>query len=323
MRKALKHIPFRPERIELIRAAMQKAGLPFKPPLPLPDKPSIAVLQVGQELGVRYVLEGSVQKSGDKVRITAQLIDAKNGQHLWAERYDRELKDIFALQDQITMKVLTAIQVVLTDGCNGHLLKQKVPQSLEAFLKVLEGSEFWLCQCKEGNDLARNLAAEAISLDSEYAAAYVLMSKVYFMDQWLSPDKRPMGESIKLSMESAQKTIELDPSDPRVHGLLSYLYLYPDYKLYEKAITLGQKAVELSPNSADAHFYLGTALAYDGRYEEAIKIYKDMFRLNPRHQNSAYHSHVGLAYVLPDNMIQLFQNLEKGLQLLRKALFHT
>jgi adenylate cyclase len=256
----------------------------------------VKVQQVGRELGVRYVLEGSVQKSGERVRITTQLIDAKNRQNLWAEKYDRELKDIFALQDEITMKVLTALRVVLTDG-ERAFLKQKVPQSLEAYLKVMEGNKAWLCQCREGNDLARNLAAEAISLEPKYSAAYALESYVYFMDQWLSPDKRPISESIKLSMESAQKAVELDSSDPTVHGLLSYLYLYPNYKLYKKAITEGQKAVELAPNSADAHFYLGTAFAYDGRYEEAIKIYKNMFRLNPKHQNSAYHIHIGLAYI--------------------------
>jgi adenylate cyclase len=372
VKQVSKALPFKNQAdLKLFVDTMIKAGLPYEPPLPLPDKPSIAVLafdnlsgdpeqeyfsdgmaeniitalskvsgilviarnssftykgkpvrvqQVGRELGVRYVLEGSVQKSGNRVRITTQLIDAKNGQHIWAERYDRELKDIFVLQDQITIKVLTAVQVVLTDG-EQALLKQKEPISLEAYLKVLEGSEAWLCQCKSGNDLARNLATEAISLDPKYAAAHVLESKVYFMDQWLSPDKRPISESITLSMESAQKSIELDPSDPTVHGLLSYLYLYPNYKLYEKAIELGQKAVEIAPNSANAHFYLGTALAYDGRYGEATKIYKKMFRLNPRHQNSAYHIHSGLAFICSERYDLAISEYNKATQIAPKSPF--
>ena len=326
--------------------AFRKAGLPEHPPLPLPDKPSIAVLafdnlsgdpkqeyfsdgiaeniitalskvgelfviarnssftykgkpvkvqRVGRELGVRYVLEGSVQKSGDRVRITAQLIDAKNGLHVWAERYDRELKDVFALQDQIAMKVLTAVQVFLTDG-EKALIKQKEPKSLEAYLKVLKGREEWQCQCKQGNDVARNMAKEAISFDPGYSAAYVLESWVYFMDVWLSPDKRPAGESIKLAIASAQKAIELDQSDSAAHGWLGYLYTYP--RLYEKAIAQAEKAIEIEPNSSWAHFYLGTALAYDGKYEKSIKVFKKMFRLNPIHQWSSYHVHIGLPYLL-------------------------
>ena len=349
--------------------ALRKAGLPDKPPLPLPDKPSIAILafdnlsgdpeqeyfsdgiaeniitalskagelfviarnssftykgkpvkiqQVSRELGIRYVLEGSVQKSGDRVRITAQLIDAKNGQHLWADNYDRELKDIFALQDQITMKVLTAVQVVLTEG-ERALLKQKEPKSLKAYLKILKGREEWQCQCKQGNDLARNLAAEAISLDPEYSAAYVLESWVYFMDAWLSPDKRPVSESIKLAIASVQKAIELEPSDSAAHGWLGYLYTYP--KLYEKAIAQGEMAVELEPNSSWAHFYLGTALAYDGGYERAIKVFKKMFRLNPIHQWSSYHVHIGLAYILSGQYDLAISEYNKATQIAPKSHF--
>jgi TolB-like protein/class 3 adenylate cyclase/Flp pilus assembly protein TadD len=349
--------------------ALRKAGLPDNPPLPLPDKPSIAVLafdnlsgdpeqeyfsdgiaeniitalskvgelfviarnssftykgkpvkvqQIGRELGVRYVLEGSVQKSGDRVRITAQLIDAKNGQHIWAERYDRELKDIFALQDQIAIKVLTAVRVVLTDG-ERALVKQKEPKSLEAYLKILKGREEWRCQCKEGNDLARNLAADAISLDPEYSAAYHVQSQVYFMDAWLPPLKRSVKESLELAIKNAQKAVELDSMDAIAHGWLGYLYTYP--KLYEQAITQGEKAVQLAPNSASAHFSLGTALAYDGRYEEAIKNFKKMSRLSPRNRYSAYHVHAGLAYILSGQYELAISEYNKAVQIAPKSPF--
>ena len=254
---------------------------------------SVKVSQVAEELGVRYVLEGSVRRAGDQVRITAQLTDAFSGHHLWAERYDRDLKDIFALQDQITMKVLTALRVVLTEGFQA-LLKQKEPNSLEAYLKILKGREEWRCQCKEGNDIARNLASEAISLDPEYPAAYYLKSQVHFMDAWLPPFS--VRESIALAIKYAQKAIELDPNDALAHGFLGYLYGY--IKRYEDAIFQGEKAVKLAPNSSSAHFSLGMALVYDGRYEEAIRIYQKMFRLNPRDRYSAYYVHIGFPYLM-------------------------
>jgi len=191
--KGLKTYPYRPERTKIIRAAMQKAGLPFKPPLPLPDKPSIAVLafdnlsgdpeqeyfsdgiseeiisalsktdqlfviarnssftykgkpvnvkQISRELGVRYVLEGSVRKSEDRVRITAQLIDATKGHHLWSERYDRDLKDIFALQDEITMKIVTALQVELTEGEQMRMWAGRYKR-LDVQLKAMELMSLW------------------------------------------------------------------------------------------------------------------------------------------------------------------------------------
>ena len=254
----------------------------------------------------------------DRVRITAQLIDAKNGQHLWAENYDRELKDIFALQDQITMKVLTAVQVVLTAG-ERALLKQKEPKSLEAYLKILRGREEWRCQCKSGNDLSRNLAAEAISLDPEYSAAYHLKSQVHFMDAWIPPLKRPVSESIKLAIKNAQTAVELDPTDAIAHGWLGYLYTYP--KLYEQAIAQGEKAAELAPNSASAHFSLGTALAYAGRYEEAIEIFKKMSRLSPRNRYSAYHVHAGLAYILSGQYNLAISEYNKATQIAPKSHF--
>ena len=135
------------------------------------------------------------------------------------------------------------------------------------------------------------------------------------------PDRRPFGESVKLSVESTRKAIELDPTDPEGHGLLSYLYLFPNYKLYENAIAQGQKAIEISPNSSAAHFYLGTALAYDGRYEEAVKIYKKMFRLNPKHQNSAYHIHIGLAYICSQQYVLAISEYINATQIAPKSPF--
>jgi TolB-like protein/class 3 adenylate cyclase len=130
--------------------------------------------QIAEELGVRYVLEGSVRKEGERVRITAQLIDALKGHHLWAERYDRDLKDVFALQDEITMNILTALQVRLTEGEVAHI-SAKGTRKLEAYLKVLQARGPFYTITKEGLAQARRLCEEAIEIDPDYAAAYVYL----------------------------------------------------------------------------------------------------------------------------------------------------
>ena len=122
-------------------------------------------------MGVRYVLEGSVRKAGDKIRITAQLIDALTGHHLWAKRYDRNLNDIFAVQDEITKKIITAMQVKLTEGEQARAAA-KGTNNLEAYLKCLQANEYIHQVNTESNALGKQLAEEAIALDPEYAWAY-------------------------------------------------------------------------------------------------------------------------------------------------------
>ena len=136
------------------------------------------VQEVGKELGVRYVLEGSIQRSGDRVRVTAQLIDAQTGNHLWAERYDRELKDIFSLQDEITMKIMTELQVKLTDGEEARL-EVKNTNNVEAYAKFLQGRHYLLQRNPEDRIRARQMFEEAIALDPEYANAYAGLSAIY------------------------------------------------------------------------------------------------------------------------------------------------
>ena len=142
---------------------------------------AVKVQQVSEELGVRYVLEGSVRKANDKIRITAQLIDATKGSHLWAERYDRDLNDIFALQDEITLKIISALQVNLTVGEQARITA-KGTKNLEAYLKLMQASEAASRFTKEGNALARKLAEEVIALDPNYASAYLSLSATHLMD---------------------------------------------------------------------------------------------------------------------------------------------
>jgi TolB-like protein/class 3 adenylate cyclase/predicted Zn-dependent protease len=237
----------------------------------------VNVQQVGRELGVQYVLEGSVRKAGDRVRITAQLVDANTGNHLWAERYDRELEDLFALQDEITRQILTALEVKLTEG-EQALVVGSGTDNLEAYLKVLQARDLKRNMNIETNHKARRFAQEAIALDSNYATAYRWLSGTHLMDVWLGSSKSP-GESLKKAIELAKKAISLDNSLAGAHGLLGNIYIMR--KQYEKGIREAELAVELEPNGADAHALLGMGLRFADRPQEAIPMLKKAIRLNP------------------------------------------
>jgi len=255
------------------------------------DKP-VKVQQVSEELGVRYVLEGSVRKSGDKIRVTAQLIDALNGQHLWAGRYDRNLSDIFAVQDEITKKIITAMQVKLTEGEQARAAA-KGTNNLEAYLKYLQAKEYANVLNIESNALARQLAKEAIALDPEYAMAYKVLGRTHIVDVWFGTSKSPK-DSLAKARELLQKAIVLDDTYAEAYALLGFLYVMAEQD--DKAIALGEKAVALNPNSADAHFRLGKILSLaDNRWEESIPEYKKAIRLNPIPPNIYLYS-LGLAY---------------------------
>jgi adenylate cyclase len=237
---------------------------------------------------VRYVLEGSFRKAGDKVRVAAQLIDAIKGHHLWAERYERELKDIFALQDEITMKILGALEVKLTEG-EQATTRRKGTDNLEAYLKALQALEH---MNKEGNLLARQMAEEAIALDPEYARPYRILAGCHLLDLWLGLSKSPK-KSLERALEMAQKAISLDESHPCGYEILSAIYMV--MRQHEKAIAEAERAIALDPNGADAHSQLGIALIYAGRQQEAIAPLEKAIRINPI-APSKYFRRLGIAY---------------------------
>jgi adenylate cyclase len=271
----------------------------------------VKVQQVSEELGVRYVLEGSVQKSGDRVRLTAQLVDAIEGRHLWAERYDRNLKDIFAIQDEITLKIILALQVKLTEGEQARVLA-KGTDNLKAYLKVLEGIDHGYRWNKEANVRAKQLFEEAITLDPEYATAYERLGVIHVMDVWLGASKSPR-KSLARATELAQKAIALDDSLAFPHGLLGLINTMIGQ--YEKAIAESERAVSLEANSADSYAYLATALRYAGRPQEAIPLFKKAIRLNPI-PPSWYLNDLGYAY-------SQVGRYEEAISAYKKALHHT
>jgi adenylate cyclase len=237
----------------------------------------VKVQQVGKDLGVRYVLEGSIRKAGNRVRITAQLVDAVKGHHLWAERYDRDLKDIFILQDEITLKILTALQVTLTEGEQAHVWARRT-ENLEAYLKYLRARQYLGVISKEDNFLARQMAQEAIDLDEEYSDPYVVLAMAYFFDARLGWSES-RAESFKQAYLITRKILALDDSHPDVHSLLGGIHLYE--RRYDLAIAEGQRAITLGPNNADVHAAMGHILRFSGRFEEAIAMLQRALRLQP------------------------------------------
>ena len=237
----------------------------------------VKVKQISEELGVQYVLEGSVQRSANRVRITAQLIDALTGHHIWAERYDRDLKDIFALQDEVTSNILRAMQVKITEG-EQALHRDKGIRNLNCYLKLLEGQNYLNRFDIEGNNLARRTGEEALVMCPESSTAYHLLAVTYMMDYWYGSGKSPQ-ESIEKAIELAQKAIALDDAYANPHGLLSFLYSIK--REHAKAIAEGERAVALDPNGADVNAWYGLSLTFAGKPEEAIPLFQKAIRLNP------------------------------------------
>jgi len=270
----------------------------------------IKVQRVSEELGVRYVLEGSFQKSGDRVRITAQLIDAIKGNHLWSETYDRDLKDIFALQDDITKKILTGLQVKLTRGEQARVWA-KGTDNFEAFLKYLQANESFFQLNVEKNALARQMAKEAIALDPEYASAYALLGKTHVIDVFWGWSASPK-DSIRQAMALLQKAIALDESSADARSRLGSLYTIVGE--HDKAIAEGERAVTLDPNYADAYNRLGLFLRFADRPEEAIPVIKKAMRLNP-FPPGLYYSNLGMAYLFTGKCEEAIAECEKALQL--------
>jgi len=225
------------------------------------------------------VLEGGVQRSGDRIRITAQLIDALTGHHLWAERYERDLKDTFALQDEITLGIVNAIalKVLKEDRLligGGSIGKT----SLDCFMKISEGMKYNENLSLEGSRVARRIAEEAIAMCPEVPMAYVLMGFVHQTEFWHRVGKSPQ-ESIEKGIEMAQRALALNESTSMAHSLLCSLYSYK--REYDKAITEGERAVALDPSGASTHQMYALSLTYADRSEEAIQMYQKAIRLNP------------------------------------------
>jgi len=245
---------------------------------------------VAEELGVQYILEGDVQKSTHRVRITAKLIDVNQSQKIWTEKYDRQLKDIFVLQDEITIKLLTALEVKLTESEQARM-RYKGPYSLEAFIKGLQALQYIRRPSKEDNIKARKMIKEVLKLVPEFSEGYLLIAMTYLKDSWFSSNNSFI--TLAQAARYLKKAMKLDKNDSDAYTLLCYLQLIKGN--YEEAITAGITAVSLNPNGADALSQLGNALHKADRTTEAIDVFKKALDLNPI-PPSYYLSNLGIAY---------------------------
>jgi len=235
------------------------------------------VRQIASDLGVRYVLEGSVRKSGDRLRVTAQLIDAANGSHLWAERYDRVVEDIFDIQDNITKEIVTALRVQLTDG-EEALAWNKGTQNIDAWRWALEAAELIFQFSPAEIARARDLLSKSIEHDPDYAYAWALIGACewYLARIGSSEDAETL---IDQAEQSVAKALDLDDTLSWGHFSQGVVLLYR--RQFDEAVSAMQKAVALLPGDANVRAVFGFALIHAGRPGEGLKAMREAKRLNP------------------------------------------
>ena len=240
---------------------------------------AIDVKQVSRDLGVRYVLEGSVRSARNRVRVTAQLIDAHSGLHLWADRYDRDLTEVFAVQDEITTQIVKSLQVELVEGEQARVWHHST-HNVEAWSCLTRGVMHFNNTTQEECQIARKLVEEALQLDPNYAAAWVWLGLIYWCNVRDLCASAP-DESLAKATECAEKARALDDDYSELHGLLGAIHLIRGE--FDAAIESCERAVALDPNGAYVTGFLGFVLNWAGRPEEAISLAQKAMRFSPLH----------------------------------------
>ena len=313
---------------------------------------NITVAEVRRALEVRYVLEGSVRRIDDRVRINAQLVDATTDTHLWAERYDREWKDIFALQDEIRTKIILALKVRLTPE-EHERFKRAPTDNLEAYDLYLRGLAAYGRFTQEGNAQARQFFERAIALDPEYAGAYTYLGWTHWIDGYW--EWSPRLQAVERAFAAAQRAVALNDSLAGARALLGAVHLFKEQ--YEEGIAEMERAIALDPNSAEAyvplaepldfvkrpeaaresveaalrrnphypgHFFYDLGVAYfrTGRYQKAIVLLEKVRRLNP--QDPSIHTDLAITYLMewvwrqnpePQMLAQALENAQRAVTL--------
>jgi TolB-like protein len=238
---------------------------------------AVDVKQIAHELGVRYVLEGSVRRGGNRVRITAQLIDAETGNHVWAERYDCNVADVFAVQDEITEAVVIAIEPAVVET-ERRRAARKPPQSLGAWEAYHRGMWHYARNSAAENKIAKQFLRRAIAADRNFALAHAMLAMSIFMDGTIY-QTISIAEALVQGIPHAQKAVSLDPLEPGAHVIKGWAMIIQGD--LEDAIAEGRQALALSPNSASGNHVLGAALIYSGRQREGIEHIHASIRLDP------------------------------------------
>jgi adenylate cyclase len=273
---------------------------------------AVDIKRVSRELGVRYVLEGSVRKGGNRVRITAQLIDAATNNHIWADRYDGDLTDIFALQDEITRKVVAAIEPKLLEA-EGIRSQTRSPEDLGAWEMVIQANSlFWRLTKAEGEAAIATLK-QAVERYPNYAPAQSMLAFMMLVQGylgWSAGEREPL---VKQAAALATRAAELDDSDPWAHLALGYVAY--TMRRTDQAVEEFQRALDLNPNFAAAHGYLGLALALDGRSDQAIVHLEQAILMSPHDpQNAVFNMGLAGAHYLAGRYNEAIGFARKALQ---------
>jgi TolB-like protein len=243
---------------------------------------AVHMKQIADELGVGYVVEGSVRKAGDRVRITAQLNDAATGSHIWAERYDRNLADVFAVQDEITEAIVAAIEPQLFAAENFHA-RRKPPDSMDAWDLVMRALSHYWRVTRQDNLVAQALLEKAIAIDHNYGQALGVLAASHTFSAHMG--WADMSTSAPIAERSALAAILVDSEDPWAHHALGCAYLFT--RRFDDSLAEFELALRLNPNFSMAQGYYGLALSYCGRWEEGVAAARRALRLSPRDPFSA------------------------------------
>jgi TolB-like protein len=251
---------------------------------------SVKVQQVAEDLGVRYILEGSVRKAGEQVRISAQLVDATTGHHLWAESFNGTFGDIFSLQDKFTQKIISALAVKLTPG-EQEQLANRGTVSVEAYEAILRGWEHHRRNTREDLAMAVEYYTKAIELDPGFARAHAYLAYAY---NHIVSRRWEVDLGWTDARSQGRKHLQIAMENPTPLALRTSARFRVYRRQYEEAIEETERAIALDPNDADSHFRMGFVLIFAGRSAEAINFFKTAMRLNP-HYPGWYIQFLGIA----------------------------
>ena len=268
---------------------------------------TVAIRQVAEELGVRYVLEGSVRRAGDQVRINAQLIDATTGGHLWAERYDEIVDNVFVLQDQVVRDIVSALKVKLTVADEEILESRPRPVNLEAYDWLLKGRKELAALDRKSADQAKVFFERAIEADPTYARAYTNLG-FYHWQEWRIWG-RDKTTSLKKAKEFGFKAVELDPLSAGARALLAVAHQTKGEHL--EAEKWGSEALGLQPTQAETLGNLGAFQLHGGHYKEAIALLTKAVRLDPLHPPQ-WRTWLGHAYFIVGEVQKAIEVLKEG-----------
>jgi len=270
---------------------------------------SLNIKEIGNDLGVNYLLEGSVRKAGNRLRITAQLIDAVTGNHLWAERFDRELDDIFEIQDEVSKKIVRALEVKLTHN-EKIRLGHKGTENIDSHDFLLRGQEQLYLFTPEGVNNAINLFSKAISCDPKYANAYAWKARSVLFP-YIAGTNSSEEETVLPALELAIKAVELDDLLPHSHAILGWSLKWS--RKINEAIIEAKRAVELDPNYANGYMFQSMVLSSAGRGEEALTSIEKGITINP-YYNVTYILALGMSYFVMGKYEQALYHFRRGVE---------